>query len=156
MRPLSFLAVLFATVLTGGTAYAQNCSASSSGVAFGSYSTLTQSDSDTAGNITISCSSAAATTVGYTLQLGTGSSGSYAARTLTGAQYALAYQLYTDSTRTVVWGDGITSGTGTVSDSYSLAGTTINKSYTVYGRVPARQSVIAGSYTDVIQIIVNY
>jgi spore coat protein U-like protein len=156
MKWVPIAAGLLATMIVDRGAQAQSCTASSSGIAFGNYSTLAESETDTAGTITVSCSSAGAAAVGYTLQLGTGGSGSYAARSLAGNGRALAYQLYTDSLHTVIWGDGITAGTGTVSDSYTLSGTTANRNYAIYGIVSARQSVTAGSYTDVIQIIVTY
>jgi spore coat protein U-like protein len=156
MKLIPLLAASLGMTAVWGEAHGQTCTTSSSGLAFGNYSTLADSDDDAAGTITISCTSATAVSVAYTLQLGTGSSGSYAARALTGAVLSLQYQLYTDSAHSIVWGDGTTAGTSSISDGYSLSGNTTNRSYTVYGKLSAHQSVTAGTYTDIIQVIVNY
>lgn len=125
------------------------CSVDPTSVAFGVYSPLNVVPTDTAGTLRVSCDTA---TVGYTLLLSSGGAGSYAPRRLTGGAYTLAYNLYIDALRTVVWGDG-SGGTATVSGAFALPGAI---DHTVYGRVPAQQNVGAGAYTDTITVTLNF
>lgn len=69
--------------------------------------------------------------------------------------YAIEYNLYTDSTRTTLWGDG-SAGTSYVSDGYLLGLLTVSRNYPVYGRVPAGQNLPAGVYSDVVVVTVDY
>jgi spore coat protein U-like protein len=59
----------------------------------------------------------------------------------------LDYNLYQDSTRTVIWGDG-TGGSQTVVQPSPPLNTNID--VTVYGRVPAGQDVSSGSYSSTV------
>ena len=94
-------------------------------------------------------------TVGYntTIELDGGGSGSIAARAMGGAG-TLPYQLYTDSARTIVFGDG---GTGTAVPvsgvGYGSPGTV-----TVYGQVTQANAAAAGSgnYTDAVGVTVIF
>ena len=61
----------------------------------------------------------------------------------------LEYNLYTDPSRLTVWGDD-SAGTVTVSETASTA------EKTIYGRVPGRQNVPAGTYTDVVLVTISY
>ena len=56
---------------------------------------------------------------------------------------------------TTVWGDG-TGGSSKLTDGYLLGLITVIKTYTVYGRIPARQNIPAGAYADTITVTVNY
>lgn len=125
------------------------CSVAPTSVAFGVYSPLNVAPTDTAGTLRVSCDT---TTVGYTLLLTPGGAGSYSPRRLAGGSYTLAYNLYADALRTVVWGDG-SGGTTTVSGAFALPGAI---DHTVYGRVPAQQNVGAGTYTDTITVTLNF
>ena len=58
---------------------------------------------------------------------------------------AVNYQLYTDSARSIPWGDG-TAGTSMVTGTGSGNAQTIN----VYGQVPAQATPAPGSYSDTI------
>lgn len=51
-----------------------------------------------------------------------------------------------------VWGDG-SGGTATVSGALALPGAI---DHTVYGRLPARQNVGAGAYTDTLTVTLNF
>lgn len=70
-------------------------------------------------------------------------------RMVSGAQ-TLNYQLYSDSSRTTIWGN--TPGTNTVTG----VGTGIAQDHTVFGAVPAAQVVPAGDYQDTITVRVYY
>lgn len=62
----------------------------------------------------------------------------------------LNYQLYSDSARSVIWGN--TPGTDTVTG----VGTGLAVDHTVFGAVPAAQKVPAGAYEDTITVRVYY
>ena len=125
------------------------CSVAPTPVAFGVYSSFNAAPTDTAGTLRVNCDTA---TVSYTLLLNPGGAGSYAPRRLAGGAYTLAYNLYADALRTIVWGDG-SGGTATVSGTLALPGAI---DHTVYGRMPARQNVGAGAYTDTITVTLNF
>lgn len=70
----------------------------------------------------------------------------------------LNYDLYTNSTRTTIWGDG-TGSTQVVADSLTVPALfgTSNKDNTVYGRIPGSQSTTrTGSYNDSITVTITY
>jgi spore coat protein U-like protein len=118
-----------------------NCSISTTGVAFGNYDVFAAGATTSTGSITYSC------TIGLSvrIELGTGSSGTFAARTLRNGIDSLNYNLYRDSGFATVWGDG-TAGTGVFTATTALAPGTV----TVYGRIPAAQNVSVGSYGDTV------
>lgn len=132
------------------------CDVSTSGAAFGGYDSISSQTRDTSGTITVSCSGAVGEAPNYVIKLGTGS-GTYAARSMNAGGVAVEYNLYTDSARSQVWGDG-TSGTGTVGDSYTLDTTLpVTRSYTLYGRIPGGQSgATVAVYTDSVTVSLEY
>ncbi|MCS5710955.1 spore coat protein U domain-containing protein [Candidatus Berkiella aquae] len=124
-----------------------NCTIGASGVSFGSYNPLSASPNNSTGSMSVTCSALVlGLLVGYEMQLSTGS-GSYATRKMQSGANQLNYNLYTDAARTLIWGDG-SGGTQTVSDSYLLMISPTVTNYTVYGRIPALQNVMTGSYSD--------
>jgi len=131
------------TSITGSVAAI--CTVSAGTLGFGTYSGAVLNA--TAG-ITVNCSNGA----GYQVGLDDGANPSGTARRMAGPGTArLSYQLFRDSARTLAWGDGSALGArvgGTGSGS--------NQSLTVYGRIPAGQSVAAGSYTDSVVVTVEY
>ncbi|MBN1335190.1 MAG: spore coat protein U domain-containing protein [Deltaproteobacteria bacterium] len=148
--PLYALCLLSA--LLPARALALSCMVSvATPVSFGTYEVTSPTDLDTAGEILIHCKGVAeADTI--TVDLSTGSSGTYTPRELAGGGDVLEYNLYLDSMYTIVWGDG--SG---VTECYGPAkpedgDTTLY----VFGRVPAGQAVAAGSYDDTIVVTVNF
>jgi len=144
-------------LLLGGTgATLADCTVSAVSTSFGSYDPLGAVAVDGAGSVSVSCQFLIGVLVGYTIQLSTGSGGSYAPRSLSGTGYPLNYNLYTNAGRTSVWGDG-SAGTATVSDGYLISVLVpVVRNYTVYGRLPAGQNVPPGSYADTIVVTVNY
>jgi spore coat protein U-like protein len=68
----------------------------------------------------------------------------------TPATNTLNYQLYRDSARSQIWGQTI--GTDTVVD----VGTGIAKSHTVFGTIPGGQLSPAGSYQDIVTVLITY
>jgi len=93
----------------------------------------------------------------YTVDLSTGSSGTYANRTLVNGSDTLTYNLYTTSGYTTVWGDN-TGGSGRPAAGTG-AGMATAQTLTVYGRLLASQNagpVPANTYADNITATITY
>lgn len=137
---------------SGGARAAGTCSfVAAPSISFGGYSSLSGAVNAQT-NIQITClPTLPALSVAYTLKLGTGSSLSYFPRLLKAGGYSLQYNLYRDSNRTQIWGDGTTSGTFSVSSTCTAACVV-----PVYGRITASQSVPAASYSDSVVVTVEF
>lgn len=143
-------------ILTPAVGQAASCTASATGIAFGTY--VPSSTSNSTGTVTISCSSVmGGGGVNYTIALNAGvnSGGSFSNRRMSSGSSYLSYQLYTDAAYSQVWGDG-TGGTSTVSGTCSGSMGSCSSSKTVYGRIPAPQNPSPGSYSDTITVTVTY
>lgn len=131
-----------------------SCSVSTSGISFGGYDPTAASPIDTSGTVTLNCTAVLALTGTIVISMTPGSSSNALARTMKQGNDALSYNLYTDSNRSSIWGDG-TGGTSTVSR--TLSGLfSYNQSVPVYARLPARQWVRAGGYTDTVTVRITY
>ncbi len=124
-------------------------------LAFGNYNPSSSTSSTTDISVTATVTGIGILVdVSYTIGLSAGSGGSIAARVLNGPGTPLAYNLYTTNAYTTVW------GASSRSDSFSLlasvGGTSLTRSYTVYGRIPAAQYVTAGSYSNTNTATVTY
>lgn len=140
-RPLHALACAAALAAPLAARAAPGCTAlSASGVAFGSYDPLASTPLDAAGSISWNCNGVGSVLV----LLSAGASGSAADRALVSGADRLAYNLYVDPARTVVWGD-FTGGTPNL-----LPGGNGRQTTPVYGRIPAHQDVRAGTYGDTV------
>lgn len=156
MRQGLLLPTLLALVLPmPAQALLESCSVSAQPTAFGSYNPISGAALDTTGQITVTCTAVLSIAVSYTITLSAGGSGSATARRMTGTSATLPYNVYTDSTRSTIWGNG-SGGTGTVSDGYALALLLVSRNYSVYGRMPGGAIVPAGAYTDTLMVTVNY
>jgi spore coat protein U-like protein len=144
MRGVPFWIVACALPLLASTPCWAACTVSTTSVSFSVYDVFNTQSEDITGTVTVRCSPA----VPYTLSLSTGT-GDYASRILTNGALTLSYNLYIDAARTTVWGDG-SGGTATVNGDAEEA------TYTIYGRIPARQNVQMGEYTDTIIATVTY
>ena len=142
-RGASAAAVAGVLTAIAAPASAATCTVSPQGVSFGAYDTLGAAPLDGVGNINVSCDAP----VSFTVSLSAGG-GSYEQRLMAGGASQLGYNLYTDATRTAVWGDGIGSG--------NVSATGENVDLSVYGRIPARQNVPASAYSDMIIVTVDY
>lgn len=147
--------VLAALAFLAMPAWSATCSVSAQPVSFGNYDPLAALAADGAGQVSVTCSNAINLPLSYAVSLSTGASGSYASRELASGTGRLRYNLFTDPTRLLVWGDG-SAGTTRVSHTLlaTLLGATAN--HTVYGRVPARQNVAVGVYADTITVTLEY
>lgn len=136
-------------------ALAQSCNTSATPMTFGSYNPITSATTDTTATINVTCSTTVGLLVNYTIQLYAGGGGSFAARSMAGGTPRLGYQIYNDSGRSQVWGDG-TAGTTYVSDGFLLTVGGSNKNYTAYGRLPAHEQSPPGAYTDAVTVLLSY
>ena len=123
------------------------CTVSTTGVNFGSYDTFSSLNLDGAGTVTVNCDISAP----YTLSLSPGG-GTYLSRAMASGAHILNYNLYSNATRTTVWGDG-TASTVTIS---GTATASIPANQTVYGRIPAMQNAYVGSYSDSITVTLTF
>ncbi|HKI98178.1 MAG TPA: spore coat U domain-containing protein [bacterium] len=142
------VAIVTLFVVWAAPVWAQGtCSVSASGLQFGSSGGGPQETIDTTGTVTVVCSAGTP----YQVLLGAGSyaDGAFQRRRLRGTSgnYYLAYNVYIDSARNIVWGDG-TNNTAVLSGMGSGAPT----SFQVFGRIPPGQNVPAGVYQDLLAI----
>jgi spore coat protein U-like protein len=111
------------------------------------------------GLVTATCTllSGGATTVNLVSSYSTGSSGTYATRTLVSGTSLLDYNLYYDAAYTQIRGNG-TGGslTGSASLTLTPAAPTAQAQAVIYGRIPAGQDVSPGGYLDTIVVTITY
>ena len=138
----AFRHLLAACLMIGASAAAAaECNVSPQGVSFGNYDPLGGAAVDGVGNVNVSCD----VQTSFTVSLGTGN-GTVEDRRMTAPAAQLAYNLYADPSRLVVWGEG---GSGVSSN-----GTNVD--LTVYGRIPGAQNVPANAYVDSVIVTVTF
>jgi spore coat protein U-like protein len=125
-------------------------------LAFGAFTGTANVDSTS--TINANCSNGAP--YALSLDVGTGG-GSYAARTLTKTSGppgpgTLTYNLYRDSARTEIWGDGIAPSTFTVSGTGTGIGNLLPS--IVYGRLPSggNGNPVVGGYSSTITVTITF
>lgn len=130
---------------------------SASNIAYGNYNPFSGSDIDVTGEIQVKCVATVGVLASINISLSTGSSGTYLPRTMKSGANALNYNLYTNSSRTTIWGDG-SSGTSIITNNFTLlALASFTTSDTVYARLPAGQTNAAvGTYSDTITVTVDF
>lgn len=139
-------------------AFAFNCTVSTGSLNFPTYDFLSSMPTDSTGTIHVTCNipdNNPHAPLQVTVSLSAGNSGSFSQRQmspLAGGANGLNYNLFTDASYSTVWGDG--------AGSSSTLTRTVTKSTpwdaVVYGRIPARQKVSAGTYSDVITVTVSW
>lgn len=131
---------------------ADACSVAATNLAFGSVTPVTNTNIDATSTVTVTCSLGTA----YNITLDAGANASVAGdvtkrRMKDGGTNHLSYQMYSDTARTVVWGNTV--GTNSVAGT----GTGLGVAAIVYGRIPSgQQETATGSYTDTINVTVTY
>lgn len=132
-----------------------SCTIATAALAFGNYDPVVANataDLDGTGTVTVTCTTGSGATI--TLAQGANAdTGSTAAaplrRLLNGTTNYLNYSLFSDTTRTAVWGDDATVDVATT-------GTGAADAHTVYGRIPAGQNQPAGAYADTVVATVTF
>jgi spore coat protein U-like protein len=133
-------------ILVSTDARAFHCTVSTTPVSFGGYDVFSSTPSDTTGTIAIYCNNPEKKPMPVTVSINSGASGSFNPRQmrLAGGSDRMNYYLFTDPSRTIIWGDG--TGGSSVSTSRIVKTEPLN--LTIYGRIPARQNLRAGAYSD--------
>jgi spore coat protein U-like protein len=129
------------------------CNVATTNINFGSYDVFSNSPKDSTGTISVDCDEAPPAVV--VIRIGPSfNSGGFKPRQMRHITRSdrLTYNLFTDSSMSVIWGDG-TQGTATVSDKVQK-----NKPWvsTFYGRIPARQDVSAGTYRETVSVTITW
>jgi spore coat protein U-like protein len=157
LAPLAAVMALFAVASPAQAACDAlslcSCHVSTTGLAFSDYNPLLTPDVENTGTIRVQCTLLVALPGSYTIELSTGSSGTYTQRTMTRTGSSLGYNLYSDAARTQVWGSGATKMTRTF-----LALLALDQSTTVYGRIPHGQTATtkAGLHQDTVIVTITY
>jgi spore coat protein U-like protein len=115
---------------------------------FGTHGVLSASI-DVATTVDVQCTN----TTPYSLRLnqGVGIGASVTSRLMTGpGGVTIAYSLYTDAGRTIVWGDT------PIVDAVAGVGNGSVQSYQIYGRVPAQATPVHGSFADTVTATVEF
>ncbi|HEY7651451.1 MAG TPA: spore coat U domain-containing protein [Methylomirabilota bacterium] len=143
MKTTRLLTMLLAAGALGTAAPAEAaCTISTTAVNFGSYNVFSASPDNATGQVTYRCTAPRPPLV--TIQLDKGGAPTFNPRQMRMGSEVLSYNLYLDSTRTTIWGDG-TGGSQTYTRSNPPTNQNIKVS--VFGRIPAGQDVSAGSYS---------
>jgi spore coat protein U-like protein len=145
--------VVLAALLTAPspTAAIGSCSFNSTvGVNFGAYDVFNTTPTDSTGSMTYTCVSLLST---ITIDLSKGGGSGYIPRRMHKGSDHMDYNLYLDASFVTVWGNGTggSSRYGPVTPPLASPVTV-----TIYGRIPARQNVKWGSYTDTIVATINF
>jgi spore coat protein U-like protein len=144
--PTSAFAVTTVTTTFGVSATVQaTCIVSASAMSFGTY--ISTAASTAASTVTVTCTN----TTPYTLGLDAGQTtgATVTTRQMKNGSALLNYALFTDSARTLNWGN--TTGSW-VSGTGAGSAQVLN----VYGQIPAAQYVTPGSFADTITATVTY
>ncbi|PLP99864.1 Csu type fimbrial protein [Cupriavidus pauculus] len=135
---------------TASATVASDCNITATPLDFGSIGVLS-GNHDAVSTLTVQCTRNAAYTIALNAGIGNGANVSSRKMTRTGGSQTVNYQLYSDSARTVPWGDG-TRGTSTVGGTGTGTANTIS----VYGRVPQQNTPQHGAYTDTVTATITY
>ena len=124
-------------------ASAATCHVTPQAVSFGNYDPIGGPSVDGIGSVNVTCDVSTDFAVAMTA-----GSGSFADRRMSSGAAQLSYNLYTNTSRSIVWADGI------VGSSVSSSGTNVD--LTIYGRIVAGQNVPSGAYVDAITVSITY
>jgi spore coat protein U-like protein len=153
-KTLVFFAILGFTPAVSAVAF--NCNVSVGSLNFPTYNFLSSQPTDSTAAIHVSCNipdQNPHAPLMVTLSLSSGNSGSFSQRQMvSGAGNGLSYNLFTDASYSSIWGDG------TGSSATRTRPVTRNSPWNavVFGRIPARQNVQAGTYSDTITVTVEW
>jgi spore coat protein U-like protein len=148
-------------LLSAAPAYAQmtTCNGGNVALSLGVYNGFQAKPLDSSGVFVVTCTrSGGPPTTIVTVGIGPSTvSGTIATRQLrlvAGADL-LAYNLYRDAGRSLVWGNTV--GADTVAQTLSIPNNTSGSlTYTIFGRIGALQDIRAGSYNDSLTVTVTF
>jgi len=149
---LTLAAALCLTGALARDARAASCSFMSvTGPIFGAYDVFNVTSTDSAGNISYSCTGGATVTIALSLGNGPTFDPRHLVR-LGGA--TLAYNLYLDPGHSMIWGDG--TGPSLMSPPSSPADGSVVM-VPIFASIPPHQDVaVGGGYTDSIMVTLNF
>jgi spore coat protein U-like protein len=137
--------LIFLLAVSAG-AQAQTCTVSMPAMAFGNVNVLPGTAVDTTTTLTVTCANGLSVGQRICISIGAGSASDATSRQMTSGANKARYDLYSNSTRTLLWGSWQTG--------YDTAGVQLDVArnsttpVTVYGRfLAAQQTVIAGAYS---------
>ncbi|HZF28383.1 MAG TPA: spore coat U domain-containing protein [Gammaproteobacteria bacterium] len=148
VRWLALLA--FAQLCAGGSAEAQSlyCSAAMSNIQFGTVNGVGQGATSVTGTMNINCSSASTPYVRVCIALGAPVDMSWDPRYLAGpGAQRLAYNIYTDSGYTQIWGSAFSSAGLPRAVDLTISYGNGAASVPYYARVPVQNGALAGAYS---------
>lgn len=150
MKTLGSLASAALLATACGSALA-GCFVSASAISFGGYDVFDPVPRDSTFTVRLSCQESTARDVNVAVGP-SATSGSIPSRQMgSGSGDRLIYNLFSDPSRTTLWGDG------TAAPSVVVRGVSRStpQNVLVYGRVPAGQDVRVGTYVDTITVTVD-
>lgn len=125
---------------------ATTCSINSLGSLTGlQYDPWNASDTLSAITFNITCSGGGATVKSIALSIGQSTTATNFTTRIMKLNDNLSYQLYQNSPRTVVWGDGTGGSFANTANYMFTNGQTRN--FTIYVKIPALQNIYSGTYT---------
>ncbi len=136
------------TTFTVTATVSDACSVSATNLDFGAYDPNALADDDATSTVTATCTLGTNYSIGLDAGSGTPSA-TTRAMTGVGGDF-LDYELYLDTLRTTVWTD--LAGANPVSGT----GTGLGEPHVVYGRIPTGQNVSADSYSDTINVTIQF
>lgn len=157
--PAGLLALALGTGAPGAAALT-TCSVTATPLAFGNYDPINGGALSFSATVTVGCLAVTLPlgTVSYTVAVGpSATSGGMSRQMLGPLNGRLNYNIFTDTSYGVVWGDG-SGATAAVSGGSTLVLllALVNKTHTLHGRLPAGQVVRSGLYTDSLVVTVDY
>ncbi len=120
-------------------------------VNFGFYDTLSGTRLDSTGSVSIDCNLHTDVVLSISASPNSGGFNPRSMRNPSSGEL-LNYNLYRNSSRTEIWGDG-TQGTYTVSGRVNR---NFIRTWTIYGRIPSGQDVGIGNYGEILVITLTF
>jgi spore coat protein U-like protein len=144
--PRRRIVIVAALIAVLGPIPALACTVEVASLAFGNIDPLDGFDTDSVTTLTVSCP----VDTQYSASVSAGS-GTFADRHMGDGIHTLNYQLFTEASRSLVWGDG-SAGTNVIQ---GTAGST-GASHSIYGHVPAQPYAVPATYSDTLLVTITY
>lgn len=142
--------------LMASAAKSKGCTIETRPLSFGTYDPLATTALDALGQVVYTCGEKGEAdqraVKNIRIEISRGSSSSYDRAMTTGGDH-LRYNVYLDASHRTVWGDG-SNGTDYYFDSHPPNKTPVT--VPAYGHIFAMQDVVAGQYTDVLQVTILF